>query len=74
MKYLQDDLKDKLFDLLTNTNGFNLKREDIQFSIPPKTGSSVTFPPPSPLSWQKKEKQNPFIIGNKIIDKNWGYI
>jgi len=67
MKYLQEDLKDKLLDLLTNKNGFSLKREDIQFSIPPKRefgDLSTTIP----FVLAKREKQNPFVLGNKIID------
>lgn len=64
MKYLQEELKDKLIDLLKDE--FELERDKIQFSIPPKRefgDLSTTIP----FVLAKKEKQKPFLIGNKII-------
>jgi arginyl-tRNA synthetase len=66
MKYLQENLKDKLIELLKDD--FALERQEIQFSIPPKRefgDLSTTIP----FILAKKEKQKPFVIGNKIIEK-----
>lgn len=66
MRYLQKKLKDKLLDLLKDD--FDLEREEIQFSIPPKRNFgdlSTTIP----FILAKKEKQKPFLIGNRIIEK-----
>lgn len=65
MKYLQEELKNKLCDLLEAD--FQLQREDIQFSIPPKRefgDLSTTIP----FALAKKLKQKPFLIGQQIIE------
>lgn len=65
MKYLQEVLKDKLSDLLKAD--FKLEREEILFTIPPKRefgDLSTTIP----FVLAKKEKQKPFVIGNRIIE------
>ncbi len=65
MKYLQEELKNKLIDLLKTD--FKLEREEIQFTIPPKRefgDLSTTIP----FTLAKKEKQKPFVIGNRIIE------
>ena len=66
MKYLQKIIKDKLIELLKND--FTLEQDEIQFSIPPKRefgDLSTTIP----FVLAKKEKQKPFVIGTKIIEK-----
>ncbi|UCH95195.1 MAG: arginine--tRNA ligase [Candidatus Aminicenantes bacterium] len=66
MKYLQENLKDRLYELLKSD--FDLEREEIRFSIPPKRDFgdlSTTIP----FVLAKKRKQKPFSIGNRIIEK-----
>lgn len=66
MKFLKDELKIKLYELLKDDCDFN--QEDIQFSIPPNRNFgdlSTTIP----FIIAKKEKEKPFIIGNKILAK-----
>jgi arginyl-tRNA synthetase len=65
MKYLQADLRDKLYEWL-NTD-YGLEKEDIQFSIPPnrKFGDLSTT---IPFVLAKKLKEKPFVIGNRIIE------
>jgi arginyl-tRNA synthetase len=65
MKYLQEDFKDKLIDLLKAD--FKLEPGEILFTIPPKRefgDLSTTIP----FVLAKKEKQKPFVIGNRIIE------
>jgi arginyl-tRNA synthetase len=65
MKYLQEDLKDKLHQLLKHD--FDPNREDIRFSIPPNRefgDLSTTIP----FILAKKMKQKPFTLGNRIIE------
>ncbi|MCK4836640.1 MAG: hypothetical protein KAT17_08375, partial [Candidatus Aminicenantes bacterium] len=66
MKYLQKDLSAKLVDLLKKD--FQLKPEDIQFSIPPdrRFGDLSTT---IPFVIAKRTEQKPFLIGEKIIKK-----
>jgi len=66
MKYLQEELKDKLYDVLKDD--FQLERQEIQFSIPPdrKFGDLSTT---IPFILAKKHKQKPFLLGNQIIEK-----
>jgi arginyl-tRNA synthetase len=64
MKTLQDNLKSKLCQLLKDD--FDLEKEDIQFSIPPKRefgDLSTTIP----FVLAKKLRQKPFDLGNRII-------
>ncbi|MCP4220465.1 MAG: arginine--tRNA ligase [bacterium] len=65
MKYLQEDLKNKLNDLLMDEYGPT--GADIIFSIPPnrKFGDlSITLP----FVLAKRAKQKPFLIGTRIIE------
>lgn len=65
MKYLQSELRDKLYEWLHNEYG--LEKKEILFSIPPqrKFGDLSTT---IPFVLSKKLKQKPFEIGNKIIE------
>ena len=66
MKYLQEKIKDKLYELLKDD--FSLSKEEIQFSIPAKRefgDLSITLP----FVLAKKMKQKPFVLGNMIIEK-----
>lgn len=65
MKYLQETLRDNLYQWLNEE--FQLKREDIQFSIPPnrKFGDLST---PIPFMLAKRLREKPFVIGNRIIE------
>ncbi|MCP4150281.1 MAG: arginine--tRNA ligase [bacterium] len=65
MRYLQDDLKNKLCELLKDE--FPLEPKEVLFSIPPKRkfgDLSTTIP----FVMAKKVKQKPFVIGNRIIE------
>lgn len=66
MKFLKDDLKNKLYGLLKKD--FAISIEDIQFSIPSnrKFGDLSTT-----ISFiiAKRKKEKPFIIGTRIIEK-----
>ena len=66
MIYFQKDLRNKIYDLLKKDYGINA--EEIQFSIPPdrKFGDLSTT---IPFVLAKKEKEKPFVIGNKILEK-----
>jgi arginyl-tRNA synthetase len=65
MKYLRENLKDRLYKLLKDD--FQLEKQDILFSIPGnrKFGDlSATIP----FVLAKKLKQKPFLIGKQIIE------
>ncbi|MCK4762202.1 MAG: arginine--tRNA ligase [Candidatus Aminicenantes bacterium] len=66
MKYLQQDLREKLYDAIKDE--YDIKPGDIAFSIPPdrKFGCLSTT---IPFIIAKKQKEKPFLIGNKIIEK-----
>lgn len=66
MKYLQEQLKNKLCALLEDTAP--ITPEEILFSIPPRRefGDLTTT---LPFTLAKKTKQKPFAIGNDIIQR-----
>jgi len=66
MKYLQEQLKNKLCELLKAD--YNLEKDEILFSIPSnrKFGDLSTT---IPFVLAKKLKQKPFAIGNEIIGR-----
>ena len=66
MIYFQKDLRNKIYNLLKEDYGIN--EEEILFSIPPdrKFGDLSTT---IPFVLAKKERGNPFVIGNKILEK-----
>ncbi len=66
MKFLKDDLKNKLYRLLKED--FAISIEDIQFSVPSnrKFGDLSTT---IPFIIAKREKEKAFIIGTRIIEK-----
>ena len=71
MKFLQDTIKYKLYDLLNHE--FSLEIEEIQFSIPPnrKFGDLSTT---IPFVLAKKLKEKPFVLGNRIVEKLKGQL
>ncbi len=66
MKFLQEDLKKRLYDLLKGNHDF--RPADILFTIPPdrKFGDLSTT---LPFVIAKKQKEKPLSIGNHIIEK-----
>ncbi|MCI0470201.1 MAG: arginine--tRNA ligase [Candidatus Aminicenantes bacterium] len=66
MKFLQEDLREKLFDALKDE--YTIEPEEIIFSIPPdrKFGCLSTT---VPFIIARKIKEKPFLIGNRIIEK-----
>lgn len=66
MKYLQQNLREKLYDAIKDE--YDIQPEDIVFSIPPdrKFGCLSTT---VPFIIAKKQKEKPFPVGNRIIEK-----
>lgn len=66
MKYLQEELREKLYDALKDE--YEITPGEIIFSIPPdrKFGCLSTT---IPFIIARKIKEKPFLIGNRIIEK-----
>ncbi len=66
MKFIQQELRERIFSLLTGE--YDLNPQDIQFSIPPdrKFGDlSINLP----FVLAKRLRQKPFIIGTQMVEK-----
>lgn len=66
MKYLQQDLREKLYHAIKDE--YDIQPDEIVFSIPAdrKFGCLSTT---IPFTIAKKKKEKPFLIGNRIIEK-----